>query len=133
MRFHGLLDRWRAEAELYRKRGLAEPAAIVDSLADELEFEVEEVRGETVNLVEGAKLSGYSASRLGKMVRSGRIPNAGRKNAPRIRIGDLPKKPGVAGSRTASIPVLELQRRRETGGRDVDRVDRGPRLHGRDR
>ncbi len=44
-------------------------------------------------LPEAASRSGYSAEHLGRMIREGRIPNAGRKGAPRIRTADLPRKP----------------------------------------
>ena len=33
---------------------------------------------------------------LGRLVREGKIPNAGRLGAPRIACGDLPRKPDVA-------------------------------------
>jgi hypothetical protein len=39
-------------------------------------------------------VSGYSADYLGRMLRSGSIPNAGRPHAPRIRRADLPRKAG---------------------------------------
>jgi hypothetical protein len=39
-------------------------------------------------------VSGYSADHLGELVREGKIPNAGRKNAPLIRRLDLPMKAG---------------------------------------
>jgi hypothetical protein len=46
-----------------------------------------------LSLVEAAERSGYTADHLGRLVRSGKIPNVGRKNAPRIRARDLPPKP----------------------------------------
>jgi hypothetical protein len=45
--------------------------------------------------VEAAAESGYAADTLGRLVREGQIPNAGRLNAPKIRRRDIPKKPGV--------------------------------------
>jgi hypothetical protein len=42
---------------------------------------------------EAARESGYSAEHLGRLIRTGRIPNAGRRSAPRVRRGDLPAKP----------------------------------------
>lgn len=49
---------------------------------------------ETVTLAEGARRSGYSADHLQRLVADGKIPNVGRKGRPRIRVVDLPKKPG---------------------------------------
>ena len=43
-------------------------------------------------LVEAARESGYSADHLGRLVRDGKIPNAGRPGAPRIARRDLPRK-----------------------------------------
>jgi len=45
-----------------------------------------------LNLTQAAAESGYSADYLGRLVKNGTIPNAGRPNAPRIRRADLPRK-----------------------------------------
>lgn len=126
-----LLARWRTEAELFERRGLHEAAELTYSLSDELEAEVRELREGTVNLTEGAKLSGYSADTLGQMVRDGRIPNAGRKNAPRIRLVDLPRKPGC-GEGDSSVPVLSLSDGGASGSEDSGSGGR-LRVQGRDR
>jgi hypothetical protein len=49
---------------------------------------------QSVNLTVGARRSGYSREHLGRLVRAGKIPNAGRTYAPRIRLRDLPLKAG---------------------------------------
>lgn len=57
-------------------------------------------REELMRLDEAADHCGLSKEHLARLVRQGRIPNAGRKRAPRVRAGDLPPpKPGrrVAG------------------------------------
>jgi len=48
-----------------------------------------------LNLQQAAEESGYSADHLGRLVKDGEIPNAGRTKAPRILRKDLPRKPGV--------------------------------------
>jgi hypothetical protein len=48
-----------------------------------------------LSLKGAAEESGYSAGHLGREVKAGRIPNAGRENAPKILRRDLPKKPSV--------------------------------------
>jgi hypothetical protein len=54
-----------------------------------------------LSLGEAAAETGYSADHLGRLVRQGRIPNAGRKNAPRVLRSDLPRKPaGLTARRT---------------------------------
>jgi hypothetical protein len=47
-----------------------------------------------LTLSEASAISGYSAEHLGRLIRKGSIPNAGRENAPRIRLRDLPVKAG---------------------------------------
>ena len=47
-----------------------------------------------VSVGEAAKASGYSADHLRRALASGRLPNAGRKGKPAIRLEDLPRKPG---------------------------------------
>ena len=49
---------------------------------------------EELTLQEAAKESGYGADHLGRLVRDGKIQNAGRRNAPRILRSDLPVKRG---------------------------------------
>lgn len=46
-----------------------------------------------LSLKGAAEESGYSTGHLGREVKAGRIPNAGRENAPKILRRDLPKKP----------------------------------------
>ena len=78
---------------------VAEPqAAALETCAAELEEEVRRVSSEPLTLQEAAELSGYSADHLGRLVREGTIPNAGRPKAPRIARRDLPRRSGaVAG------------------------------------
>jgi hypothetical protein len=47
---------------------------------------------ETLTLVEAAAACGYSQDHIGNLIRRGKLPNAGWKNAPRIRRSDLPSK-----------------------------------------
>jgi hypothetical protein len=45
--------------------------------------------GECLSLFQAAKRTGYSADHIGRLVRQGKVPNAGCKNAPRVRLQDL--------------------------------------------
>ena len=66
-------------------------------LCEEILRDVEAVLGaeqaSLLTLREAAARSGYSEEHLGKLIRQGALPNAGRKGSPRVRVGDLPKKP----------------------------------------
>lgn len=90
------LEKWSAEAETLKRR-----AALVDGaalLTEVLADFVAVTRGDaddTLNLQEAARESGYSADHLGRLLRDGKLPNAGRANAPRIRRRDLPRKPAA--------------------------------------
>jgi hypothetical protein len=85
--------KWRTEAEAMRhRRAMVEGAELCEEMLGDFEA-VTATETETVlNLPEAAAESGYSADYLGRLVREGKIPNAGRPNAPRIRRRDLPRK-----------------------------------------
>jgi hypothetical protein len=80
----GLPALWRARAELMRRHGALEAAATCDACAQELEAAAQRDGGEVLTLGQAAAESGKSAGHLARLVRSGSIPNAGRKHAPRI-------------------------------------------------
>src|SRR5437868_1841826 len=44
---------------------------------------------QALTLTEAARRSGNSVGHLGRLIRQGKLPNAGRKFAPKIRAGDL--------------------------------------------
>ena len=48
---------------------------------------------ERLTLDQAALRSGYSADHLARLIRDGRLPNAGRRGAPRVRAVDLPVRP----------------------------------------
>ena len=87
-----LAVRWRTEAQVLRQRGQETLALMTESFADELETALHEYDQATLTLREAAVESGYSADHLGKLIREGKLPNAGRRNAPRLRRRDLPAK-----------------------------------------
>jgi hypothetical protein len=92
----GLVAKWTDRARKLREWAAAKAAARVwEAAARELEVALLDADDELLNLQEASATSGYSAEHLGRLVRQGRIPNAGRPNAPRIRARDLPRKPGV--------------------------------------
>ena len=83
---------WRKRAKALRRYGGDTPAAALDRCAEDLEGTLRERDETTLSLVEAAQESGYSADHLGRLVRDGRIPNAGRPGAPRIARVHLPRK-----------------------------------------
>ncbi len=89
-----LASQWRDEAETLRRRGATAQAVVLESCAEELETALREHDLEALTLNEASQESGYSYSALQKKVASDELPNMGSKNCPRVRRGDLPRKPG---------------------------------------
>ena len=75
--------------------------AVAEAFALHLERALQAYANETLNLRQSAEESNFHEDHLGKLVREGKIPNAGRPYAPRIRRADLPKK----ASRNRSLVV----------------------------
>lgn len=110
-----LLRAWRDRAAQLERYAPEVSRAIVDCAA-ELERVNAERANETLTLVDAAKESGFTPGALGRMIRKGRVENAGRANAPRIRRADLPVKPGaVAGPQL--VGNLDGARRRAISSR----------------
>jgi hypothetical protein len=90
-----LMGRWSQRAdELKRLAANVDGQRLIAELLAELALLFREEDSQALTLREAAQESGYSPDHLGREVRAGRIPNVGRPNAPRIRRGDLPRKPG---------------------------------------
>ena len=98
---------WRKRAKALRRYASESPAVALERCAAELEDTLRELDETTYSLVEAARESGYSADHLGRLVRDGRIPNAGRPGAPRIARRDLPRK-----AQTPPEPPLAEEPRR---------------------
>jgi hypothetical protein len=91
-----LLAYWREHA--IEIEAYAQPAAAAfRRAADHLEEVLQCANTEPLTLEQAASESGYSVDHLARLIRQGRIPNAGRKNAPRVVRSDLPHKRQVDG------------------------------------
>ena len=86
---------WRSKAELFRDHEEVSLAIAYETCAAALEEALQEHDARLLDLQEAAELSGYSAEHLGRLVREGKITNAGRAGAPRIAHRDLPFKPSA--------------------------------------
>ena len=89
-----LATSWERDADRFAEYGDGRGATTCRLHAGELRAAVQETLDQELSLSEAAKESGYSNRRLRELVASGSIPNAGRRGAPRIRRGDLPRKVG---------------------------------------
>jgi hypothetical protein len=94
---NALATAWRDRAGQLRAWAGAEGAARAwQAAAVELETAIREAAGETLTLSDAARESGYAPRTLRQMVAEGKLPNAGRRNAPRIKRADLPRRPSKA-------------------------------------
>ena len=109
----GLPANWRRKAKSLRRYGGETPATAIERCAEELEATLVERDETTLSLVEAARESGYSRDHLGRLVRDGKIPNAGRPNAPRIARRHLPRKA------PAEAPLAEEPRPRERSNAQI--------------
>src|SRR5258705_179852 len=88
-----VIDQWRKEVTELRAHYLDERgAALTARHLSELQAALESHDDEVLTLAQASRESGYTDDHLGRQVRDGKIPNAGRTNAPRIRRADLPLK-----------------------------------------
>ena len=91
-----LPERWRTRAAELKPYAPSAAQAYTDAAA-ELELRLQSSDDAKLKLRAAARECGYTAEHLGRMVRDGQLRNYGRKNAPLVRRGDLPKKVTVSG------------------------------------
>lgn len=97
------VTKWTAEANAMRKRGvMVNGAALLDEVLCDFEASTRDYWDQLLT-GEAGEESGYSADYLGRLVREGQIPNAGRPNAPKIRRSDLPRKASALRARASPI------------------------------
>lgn len=97
-----ILDRWeqrRKEWSLFKTT--VDGATIADQVLSDLESLLGAGADELLTLAQAAEISGYSAEHLSRLIRSGTIPNAGRKGSPRLRRKDIPLRPTAIASGNA--------------------------------
>jgi hypothetical protein len=104
----GLAAHWRQEAKALRAHGADALAKICEKHATELEATRTWDPLDTVTLEEASEIGGYSYSQLQHLVSEGKIPNAGRKGAPRIYVRDVPQKPGYRRDKQTASSRREL-------------------------
>lgn len=98
-----ILDRWTARREeLATLKASVDGATLCDQVLADLISITRDRETEALNLTDAARESGYSVGHLGREIRAGRIPNAGRDKAPKILRRNLPRKPGF-------LPESELE------------------------
>jgi hypothetical protein len=87
-------QKWEGRRDEWSRRGISAPAGpLLDEILADLDAVARDEGSELLTLSQAALRSGYRADTLGRMVHDGKLTNLGRKNAPRVRAADLPRKP----------------------------------------
>jgi hypothetical protein len=99
-------DRWVNRREDFRRLGvMVDGAKLLGEILDDVRQCVGAQNETTLTLRQSAAETGYSVDHLARLIRQGRIPNSGRRGAPRIRVADLPPARKFAGKRSVSYDV----------------------------
>lgn len=99
-------------AELRDSFGDEARARALEWAAARFEHALHRLDDEPLTLAEASLRSGYSRDHLARIIREGRVPNAGRRGSPRIRAADLPirPRPVLAGpTRSAYDPIADAR------------------------
>jgi hypothetical protein len=89
-----ILERWIARRdELERLHASVDGAKLCEDVVNDLEKLIVAREEATVTLTEAAEITGYSTDHLARLVKNGRIRNAGRKYRPLLMLRDLPVRP----------------------------------------
>ena len=113
-----LEERWLARRdEFQRLRVSVDGVSLCDEVIADLERLRQEREEKKLTLSDAATLSGYSREHLARLIRSGKLANAGRKHSPRILAADLPTRPdaiaaAARGSYDPSTDARSLRVRR---------------------
>ena len=88
-----LASQWENDAQLMAQYGSPQQADVLRHCSRKLFEVIKSEKDVLLTLTLASQVSGYSADHLGRMVGEGRLTNYGRKGSPKLRLGDLPKKP----------------------------------------
>jgi hypothetical protein len=100
-----LVEGWRRDAATLRGYGAEPQAAALDRCADVLDENLRAKASAPLTLKAASELGGFSPDHLGRLIREGKIDNAGRLGAPRIRHVDVPMKRGRVAPSSPSVEV----------------------------
>jgi hypothetical protein len=94
----GLEEQWEAKAMVADELGHAPTAALIRLVLASYLDQMRALENGLVNLTQAHALCGLSTRQLSRMLENGNLRDYGRPNAPRIRIGDLPRGGGRGGA-----------------------------------
>ncbi|HSW29418.1 MAG TPA: hypothetical protein VLH75_08065 [Longimicrobiales bacterium] len=83
-------------AELARLGALVQGERLIDEILADLDAVEREEGARLLKLSEASEACGYTADHLRVLIRAGKLTDYGRPHAPRVRLDQLPMKPGHA-------------------------------------
>jgi len=103
-----LILEWEQDLEVLARHKAAQ-ADWLEARITQLKETLTKDGDQLLTLRDAAKLTGYSVDHIGRLVRNGEVPNAGRPRSPRVRKGDLPLKAGYLPPRSTGTNVDRRQ------------------------
>lgn len=104
--------RWDANVAEWERIGICpDHCRLVRSILADFDQAFRDEQGATLTPAQAAEVSRYSADHLKRLIRDGKIPNAGRPNAPLIRRSDLPLRPSARLQCTGPTAQVSATRR----------------------
>jgi hypothetical protein len=94
-----LMNEWVRRAAMLRAHGAEASARSLENAANELQNVMDRAASEALTPRQAAAETGYNRESITRLVRTGRIPNVGRPNAPKVRRADLAALSGARGPR----------------------------------
>lgn len=96
MRYHRrhLPSLWREHAQLLRKYGAEQQAAVLEHCADQMEAEETRLASIRISLDEAVEVTGFTRGHLRRLIKDGKLTNLGNEENPEFLFSELPRKPG---------------------------------------
>lgn len=109
-RWTELRERWAGRRALFAELDASvNGAKLIDELLADLDTVLTTHEDEVLRVPDAAKESGYSEEHLRRLIRTGKVANAGRAGAPAIRRADLPAKRSLPEFPTTAILRSKVQ------------------------
>jgi len=87
-----LLQRIVGEADVAKERGANDWGEGASWATSQVRLGLDRISNRAVTINEAAKISGFSADHLRRLVREGKLEEVGTGGVMRVRVGDLPRK-----------------------------------------
>jgi hypothetical protein len=124
-----LIESWRQEVELHRRRGRQGDADFLESIIGELEAALNQIVAQCALPADAAARSGYSAVQISRLIATDAIATVDTPGGKMVRLIDMPVKlgklPALLGLRAPdpqSRELVELQERRLSDRRAAIRM-----------